>query len=151
MGRVNYGPYPADRTGIDGWVAMSTQQKLFGWEIRPLPSDDLSRLRFGPGEVSGPAFHRAVLEVERPADGFVAFRGWEKGVVWLNGFDLGRYRKIGPQWTLYAPKPLWRRGVTEVVVLELHRAGAAIEVRPEAALGWARSRVTAGPPGFRTR
>ncbi|MEV7045932.1 beta-galactosidase family protein [Amycolatopsis sp. NPDC051061] len=135
MGRVNYGPYLADRKGIDGWVAMSTQQKLFGWEIRPLPLDDLSRLRFSSAPVSGPAFHRATVEVASPEDGFVALPGWEKGVVWLNGFNLGRYWKVGPQRTLYAPKPLWRRGVNEIVVLELHRPGAAIEVRPEADLG----------------
>jgi beta-galactosidase len=135
MGRVNYGPYLADRKGIDRWVAMSTQQKLFGWEIRPLPLEDLSRLRFTTGPVSGPAFHRATVELASPEDGFVALPGWEKGIVWLNGFNLGRYWKIGPQRTLYAPKPLWRRGVNEIVVLELHQPGATIEVRPEADLG----------------
>jgi beta-galactosidase len=75
------------------------------------------------------------VAVASPADGFVALPGWEKGIVWLNGFNLGRYWKVGPQQTLYAPKPLWRAGVNEIVVLELHQAGTAIEVRPEADLG----------------
>jgi beta-galactosidase len=135
MGRVNYGPYLADRKGIDGWVAMNTQQKLFGWEIRPLPLDDLSRLTFTPAASAGPAFHRATATITEPADGFVALPGWEKGVVWLNGFNLGRYWKVGPQRTLYAPKPLWRRGANEIVVLELHQPGPTIEIRPEADLG----------------
>jgi beta-galactosidase len=135
MGRVNYGPYLADRKGIDGWVAMNTQQKLFGWETRPLPLDDLSRLRFTGAAATGPAFHHAKVAVASPADGFVALPGWEKGIVWLNGFNLGRYWKVGPQQTLYAPKPLWRAGINEIVVLELHQAGTAIEVRPEADLG----------------
>jgi beta-galactosidase GanA len=115
--------------------AMSTQQKLFGWEIRPLPLEDLSRLRFTTGPVPGPAFHRATVELASPEDGFVALPGWEKGIVWLNGFNLGRYWKIGPQRTLYAPKPLWRKGVNEIVVLELHQPGATIEIRPDADLG----------------
>lgn len=135
MGRVNYGPYLADRKGIDGWVAMNTQQKLFGWEIRPLPLDDLSRLTFTPGPSPGPAFHHATATIPEPADGFLALPGWEKGVVWLNGFNLGRYWKVGPQRTLYAPKPLWRRGANEIVVLELHQPGPAIEIRPDADLG----------------
>ncbi|MBE1494290.1 beta-galactosidase [Amycolatopsis lexingtonensis] len=135
MGRVNYGPYLADRKGIDGWVAMSTQQKLFGWEIRPLPLDDLSGLRFGSGGAAGPAFHRFTTDIAAPEDGFVALPGWEKGVVWLNGFNLGRYWTIGPQRTLYAPKPLWRKGTNSIVVLELHEPGTTIELRPEADLG----------------
>ncbi|QWF78760.1 glycoside hydrolase family 35 protein [Amycolatopsis sp. CA-230715] len=136
MGRVNYGPYLADRKGIDGWVALNTQQKLFGWEIRPLPLDDLAKLRFGAGAPgTGPAFHRATVTVPTPEDGFVALPGWEKGIVWLNGFNLGRYWKIGPQKTLYAPKPLWRAGRNELVVLELHQPGDTIEIRPEADLG----------------
>ncbi|WP_410632236.1 glycoside hydrolase family 35 protein [Amycolatopsis sp. cmx-4-83] len=135
MGRVNYGPYLADRKGIDGWVAMSTQQKLFGWEIRPLPLDDLSGLRFGSGSAAGPAFHRFTTDITAPEDGFVALPGWEKGVVWLNGFNLGRYWKIGPQRTLYAPKPLWRKGTNSIVVLELHEPGTTIELRPAPDLG----------------
>jgi beta-galactosidase len=136
MGRVNYGPYLADRKGIDGWVVMNTQQKLFGWEIRPLPLDDLSRLVFttsAPGP--GPVFHRATATVGEPADGFVTLPGWEKGIVWLNGFSLGRYWKVGPQRTLYAPKPLWRKGTNEIIVLELHQPGTTIEIVPEAQLG----------------
>ncbi|MEV6901715.1 beta-galactosidase family protein [Amycolatopsis sp. NPDC051372] len=136
MGRINYGPYLADRKGIDGWVAMNTQQKLFGWEIRPLPLDDLSTVHFtadAPGV--GPAFHRATVTIGAPADGFVALPGWEKGIVWLNGFNLGRYWSRGPQRTLYAPAPLWRRGRNELVVLELHQPGETLEIRAETDLG----------------
>ncbi|MFF0146364.1 hypothetical protein [Amycolatopsis sulphurea] len=136
MGRVNFGPFLADRKGIDGWVAMSTEQKLFGWETRPLPLDDLSGPRFATTEPGpGPVFHHATATVATPEDGFLALPGWEKGVVWLNGFNLGRYWQIGPQQTLYAPKPLWRKGKNEIVVLELHRPGTEIEIRPEADLG----------------
>lgn len=137
MGRVNYGPYLADRKGIDGWVAMNGQQKLFGWEIRPLPLDDLSKLHFtsAVADPAGPVFHQAEVLVDDPADGFLALPGWEKGVVWLNDFNLGRYWSKGPQRTLYAPAPLWRRGKNRIVVLELHQAGPTIEIRDEAGLG----------------
>jgi beta-galactosidase len=139
MGRINYGPLLADRKGISGGVRLDNQYQ-FGWEIRPLPLDDLSVVDFGTGpdqsgDSSGPAFHRAIVSIAMPADGFIALPGWTKGMVWLNGFALGRYWERGPQRTLYAPAPLWRSGENEVVVLELHTPGSWIEVRSEPDLG----------------
>ncbi|MEV6229599.1 beta-galactosidase family protein [Saccharopolyspora shandongensis] len=133
-GRINYGHRLNDPKGITDRV-LHGSQALFGWEIRPLPLDDLSGLRFRPGAASGPAFHRATLRIGEPADGFLALPGWEKGMVWLNGFLLGRYWSIGPQRTLYAPSPLWRAGENELVVLELHQPGDSIELRSEPDLG----------------
>uniref|UniRef100_A0A3P8RFW1 Beta-galactosidase n=1 Tax=Astatotilapia calliptera TaxID=8154 RepID=A0A3P8RFW1_ASTCA len=40
-----------------------------------------------------------------PSDTFVKLPGWEKGVVFINGLNLGRYWSIGPQQTLYLPGP----------------------------------------------
>ena len=37
-----------------------------------------------------------------------------KGVVFVNGFNLGRYWEIGPQETLYVPGPLLKQGDNEV-------------------------------------
>ncbi|KAA5835950.1 beta-galactosidase family protein [Saccharopolyspora hirsuta] len=133
-GRINFGHRLNDPKGITDRV-LHGGQALFGWEIRPLPLDDLSGLRFSPGTAAGPAFHRAALRIGEPADGFLALPGWTKGLVWLNGFLLGRYWSIGPQRTLYAPSPLWRAGVNELVVLELHEPGAEIELRSEPDLG----------------
>ncbi|WP_432164720.1 glycoside hydrolase family 35 protein [Streptomyces sp. bgisy031] len=137
MGRINYGPLLADRKGIGG-VRLDNQFQ-FNWEIRPLPLDDLSGLAFGDQLVEGPAFHRAEVEVAESADGFIALPGWTKGMVWLNGFALGRYWEHGPQATLYAPGPLWKAGLNEIVVLELHHAGDEVEIRDTPDLGPMRS------------
>ncbi|MFC5780280.1 MULTISPECIES: hypothetical protein [Streptomyces] len=95
----------------------------------PIPLTDLAGQRFGAAEqVEGPAFHRATLEVPEPADSFLALPGWTKGQVWLNSFALGRYWERGPQRTLYAPAPVWRVGLNELVILELHRPGERIEL-----------------------
>ncbi|MEV7416548.1 beta-galactosidase [Streptomyces sp. NPDC089919] len=141
MGRINYGPLLADRKGITGGVRLDNQYQ-FDWEIRPLPLEDLAGLRFGPpagaDQADGPgapAFHRLELDLAEPADGFLALPGWTKGMVWLNGFALGRFWDRGPQRTLYAPAPLWRAGRNELVVLELHRQGGPLELRAEPDLG----------------
>ena len=45
--------------------------------------------------------------------------GWKKGVVWVNGRNLGRYWAIGPQQRLYCPAPFLRAGTNEIVVFDL--------------------------------
>ena len=145
QGRINYGPLLTDRKGIGGGVRLDNQYQ-FNWEIRPLPLADLTPLKFPPTQASppdlpthtsaaGPTFHRLRLNLDAPADGFLALPGWTKGMVWLNGFALGRYWDQGPQETLYAPAPLWRTGSNEIIVLELHRPGTHVELTDTPRLG----------------
>jgi len=120
MGRVNFGPALLDRKGITGGVTINDQYQ-FGWEVFPLPLNDLSGLKFGSIQAGAcPAFFRATLHVDEPADTFLALPGWTKGVAWLNGFNLGRYWERGPQKTIYVPAPLLKRGANELIVFELH-------------------------------
>ncbi len=46
--------------------------------------------------------------------------GWTKGVVWVNGRNLGRYWEVGPQKRLYCPAPFLKVGTNEIVVFDLH-------------------------------
>ncbi len=136
MGRINYGPLMRDRKGITEGVRVGNQF-LHGWEIRPLPLDDLSAIAFAENKaVSGsgdektgsrPAFYRGIFDTQEPADTFIRTDGWGKGAVWINGFALGRYWQAGPTKTLYVPAPLLRRGENEIVVFELHGFSAAGE------------------------
>ena len=61
-----------------------------------------------------PVLLRAVLTVDSPADTFIDMRGWGRGAVFINGFNLGRYFSGGPTQTLYLPAPLLKVGVNEV-------------------------------------
>ncbi|MGO4545999.1 beta-galactosidase family protein [Paenibacillus sp. 2TAB23] len=124
MGRVNYGPRLKDAKGITEGVRLDNQF-LFDWEIYPLPLADLNALPFTPlpaqpETAEHPMFFRGELIVDDIADTFVRLDGWVKGVVWINGFNLGRYWEKGPQKTLYLPGPLLREGSNEIIVLELH-------------------------------
>lgn len=78
----------------------------------------------GPARTQGsdpslPSFHRAVFELDGPADLFLASGEWGKGAAWINGFALGRYWSAGPQRSLYVPAGATRAGGNELVVLEL--------------------------------
>ncbi|MBD1221339.1 glycoside hydrolase family 35 protein [Virgibacillus halodenitrificans] len=121
MGRVNYGANLYDRKGITEGVQLNYQY-LFDWEIYKLPLDQLAQLTFSTenAHVKGiPTFYKGSFSVEKVGDTFVELNGWEKGVVFINGFNLGRYWEIGPQQTLYLPGPLLRQGSNEIIVFEL--------------------------------
>jgi beta-galactosidase len=48
---------------------------------------------------------------------------WGKGVVWINGHNLGRYWYIGPQQTIYVPAEWLKKGDNQITVLELLHDG----------------------------
>lgn len=128
MGRVNYGPFILDRKGITDHVAFPVPYPagiVMGWQVYNLPCDDayLKKLKFGKKPRPGPAFHRGFFSVKATGDTFLDLRGWQKGLVWVNGHHLGRFWHIGPQQTLFLPGCWLKQGRNEVVVLDLESTG----------------------------
>ncbi|RAV19912.1 glycoside hydrolase family 35 protein [Paenibacillus contaminans] len=147
MGRTNYGAFLKDYKGITEGVKFG-YQFLYHWTIHTLPLDDLKGLTFGalssgtaspfttlaaaeeacgpegcaidPYAKGEPAFYRATFTVDEPCDTFLSTAGWTKGVVYINGFNIGRYWERGPQKTMYVPGPLLLEGENEIVIFELH-------------------------------
>ena len=119
MGRTNFGPRLVDdRKGIVGKVSLNGEE-LRDWEIFSLPFDEPSRLPFSSKPVAGPALYRGTVQISELGDSFLDMRGWGKGVAWINGHNLGRYWKIGPQQSLFVPAPWLKRGANEFIVLDL--------------------------------
>jgi beta-galactosidase len=50
---------------------------------------------------------------------------FRKGVVWINGHNLGRYWYIGPQQRLYCPASWLKKGSNEIIVFDLLQKDAA--------------------------
>ena len=121
-GRINFTTeLRKERQGINGAVNISGKE-LSGWEVYPLPMDDLSKLSFMKTNVEalqGPAFYRGEFDLRDTGDTFLDTRGWGKGAVWLNGHALGRFWNLGPQQTLYVPAPWLKKGTNEVVIFTL--------------------------------
>lgn len=119
MGRVNFGPnMVTDRKGITEKVALGGEE-LTGWEIYPLSLADLSRLKFSTEHKSGPAFYHGAFKLTSIGDTYLDMHGWGKGCVWVNGHNLGRYWRIGPQQSLFVPSGWLKKGRNEIVVLDL--------------------------------
>jgi beta-galactosidase len=123
QGRVDYGARLGEHKGLVGGVALDGVE-LTGWTARPIALDRVPMLASasGAGEASpfpaGPFLASGELELEEPADLFLDTLHWGKGLVWVNGFLLGRYWRRGPQRTLFVPSPVTRAGCNEVAVLE---------------------------------
>ena len=122
-GRINFSlELRNERQGINGRVMLAGKE-LTGWEVLPLPMDNLSTLHFGPNiqrtRAVGPAFHKGQFELQSVGDTFLDTRGLGKGAVWINGHALGRFWNVGPQQTLYVPAPWLKKGTNEVVVFTL--------------------------------
>jgi len=119
MGRVNFGPkMEKQRKGIDGGVQINGHLH-FKWEHYPLELDNIDRVDYTKGYEEGlPAFYRFEFEAEVCCDTYLDFTGWGKGCAFINGFNLGRFWKIGPQKRLYIPGTLIRKGKNSIVVFE---------------------------------
>lgn len=140
MGRINYGPKLKDYKGITEGVRMNNQF-LYDWSIYPLPLENPNAAPFQPlagplEQRDRPTFYRGEFSVDDIGDTFIRLDGWGKGVVWVNGFNLGRYWEQGPQAALYLPGPLLKQGRNEIFVFELHHTEtASIELVDQPDLG----------------
>lgn len=123
FGRVNYGGDIHDRKGITEKVELVNEKatkELLGWSHYKLPLDKLALQPhpYKKGAQAKPAFYRGNFNLNEVGDTFLDTSKWNKGVVWINGHNLGRYWQVGPQQTLYVPAPWLKQGRNEVVVYE---------------------------------
>ena len=68
--------------------------------------------------IAGPAFHRGTFTLASVADTYLDVSKLGKGFVWVNGHNLGRTWRIGPQQSLYLPAPWLQKGANQVVVFD---------------------------------
>ncbi len=121
LGRINFGPYLLqNKKGITKRVTLGDRE-LQNWQMFGLPLNDVSNIKYRSAKTtsSSPSFKRATFEIETPSDTYLDFQDWGKGVVWVNGHNLGRYWSIGPQQTIYVPAEWLNTGKNEIVVFEL--------------------------------
>uniref|UniRef100_A0A669ESA7 Beta-galactosidase n=1 Tax=Oreochromis niloticus TaxID=8128 RepID=A0A669ESA7_ORENI len=130
-GRVNYGKtLDEQRKGTSKFNKQMALQKfqsdescleIFSFYSRPL--EKLINISAGHWmsmrhQPSFPGFFQGRLYVNgSPQDTFIKLPGWSKGVVFINGKNLGRYWSTGPQQTLYVPGPWLHRGDNQVLYL----------------------------------
>lgn len=124
MGHINFGEFLLDRKGITERAVLNGMT-LMNWEVFgfPLAEQWVASLKAGVTAVDRPGgFYRGRFMLNQVADTYFDMTSYQKGYVWVNGHNLGRYWNIGPQQRLYCPAPWLRPGANEIIVLDLHQA-----------------------------
>ncbi|XP_033020829.1 beta-galactosidase [Lacerta agilis] len=135
MGRVNFGRFNNDFKGLVLNITLGNET-LADWEIYPLDIDravsqGLKNERSGGNRSSDeePSFYTGSFSIpsgipDLPQDTYIAFPGWTKGQIWINGFNLGRYWPTrGPQLTLFVPSNILVSSfLNNITVLELEKS-----------------------------
>jgi beta-galactosidase len=128
MGRINFGKNLIDRKGITDSVTFNGTT-LTNWKVYNLPMDRkfIYNLRSTGRTVNKPGiFYKGNFMITRaagvvPGDTYVDLSNYTKGLVWVNGRNLGRYWNIGPQTRLFCPASWLREGLNEIIVFDLHQ------------------------------
>ncbi|XP_017109202.2 beta-galactosidase [Drosophila bipectinata] len=155
QGRLNYGRQINDFKGILRDVRLD-KQVLTNWNMTqfPLESYDSLEQLISQSHKSprldvphllnsethklrtllrtGPTIYYGQLDIQTKsdiADTYLDMSGWGKGIVFVNGENLGRYWPlVGPQITLYVPSPLLKVGSNRIVVVEYQQIPTSLEL-----------------------
>jgi beta-galactosidase len=131
MGRINFAQYLIDRKGITDRVTLNGMT-LMNWEIYNLPMDRkfIYDLRSSGKTLNKPGvFFKGNFILVKDggnlsADTYIDVSNYIKGIVWVNGHNLGRYWEIGPQKRLFCPASWLKEGLNEIIVFDLHQTEA---------------------------
>ena len=126
MGRINFAQYLIDRKGITDRVTLNGMT-LMNWDVYNLPMDEKYISTLKPSEkqqTKNGIFFKGVFNTEKTGDTFFDFTNYQKGIIWINGHNLGRYWNIGPQRRLFCPASWLMTGENEIVVFDLHQTEA---------------------------
>ncbi|XP_065080927.1 beta-galactosidase-like [Ochlerotatus camptorhynchus] len=132
QGRINYG-IANDFKGILGVVTLDNSE-LLNWTMTGFPLDDYSLLQNyidqytgiedNADRLSSVKFFQGdfMIATNEIYDTYLDPTGWGKGVVFINGFNLGRYWPlVGPQVTLYVPRHILVQGKNSIIVIEYQK------------------------------
>ena len=119
MGRINYGEFLNDNLkGITHSVFLGNQE-LLDWKMYSLPFDKFPDFESADNKLfSMPVLKKASFELNEIGDTWLDLSSRGKGIVWLNGHNLGRYWNIGPTQTIYIPEPWLRIGKNELIIFD---------------------------------
>lgn len=132
MGRINYGAeIPNNLKGIISPVKINDFEITGNWEMYKVPMETVPQpsANAKPGAAGLPCFYSGSFELKNTGDVFLDMQNWGKGIVFVNGHNLGRYWKIGPQQTLYLPGCWLKKGTNQVVIFEQQNADLQIVLK----------------------
>ncbi len=130
LGRIKFGPGIHDPKGLVGDMyfydlGYGIYSKLFGYDVYGLDMSRLPKIP-GGGEKAQPKEHEPTFYAYRffagcPADAVLIMEGFTRGVVLVNGKNIGRYEsgKYPEDSRLYLPEDIVQKGENTVLVFDV--------------------------------
>ncbi|KAJ8961817.1 hypothetical protein NQ318_021432 [Aromia moschata] len=133
-GRMNGGQleqYNHTHKGLWQGDVYLNDEKIVNWKIIPLEfkKDWVNSLEMWSyiSTNDGPSLYYVDLEIsDEPRDTYLDMTNWIKGIVTVNGFNLGRYLKLGPQFGLYLPAEFLKQGHNIIIIFEHFKAPSEV-------------------------
>lgn len=142
MGRINYGSEIVNNLkGITSAVKIAGEEITGGWKMYQLPMTEAPASAKVGGCVCAagsakaaslkdcPAIYEGSFQLSETGDTFLDMSQFGKGIVFVNGHNLGRYWNAGPQQTLYLPGVWLNKGENSIAVFEQLNAVPQQEVK----------------------
>lgn len=131
MGRINYGEQIVhNNKGIISPVKIDGNE-IENWEMYQLPMDKMPDFsRFSKEDVydnipsamknlkGKPILYQGTFKLNKVGDTFIDMEDWGKGLIFINGKNIGRYWGVGPQQTLFIPGVWLQKGENTLVIYE---------------------------------
>ncbi len=137
-GYVNYGPAcGTERKGVEQILVNFERQDNFTHFPLEMEDDILSKISWQSGvsrNANDPVFAKGYFNVDELAETFIKFPG-QKGCIWINGFNIGKYWNIGPDTALYVPSALLKKGRNEIVIFEQYQLDDKVTFQEHPGLG----------------
>jgi len=127
MGHINFAQYMIDRKGITDRVTLNGMT-LMNWQTCLLPMDEkfVSGLKTKyPEGFNNGLFFKGEFSLTETGDTYFDMRKYSRGIVYVNGHNLGRFWNVGPQQRLYCPEGWLKKGRNEIIVFDLLQLTAA--------------------------
>lgn len=140
VGRVNYGNMDGERKGLEKPL-MIGDKEVGKFSTTLLPAAETPKVKFASFEKAperkGIGLYRAKFKTPTRGDTWLDMSSFGRGVVWLNGRNLGRYWMKGPAFTVFVPG-VWLESdkENELVVMELEDSVCPLEVPTIDRIAW---------------
>jgi beta-galactosidase len=121
MGRINYGAgIVHNLKGIISAVMIDSADVKGNWKMYQLPFNAEPDLKSFNNRYNKqhPVIYNGSFNLMKTGDTFLDMRSWGKGIVFINGRNLGRYWNVGPQQTLYLPGCWLHKGKNITTIFE---------------------------------
>jgi len=127
MGHLNSGQFMVDRKWITDRVTLENIT-LMNWETTLMPMDDSFIEKLKATTASNSIFQKPCnffkgnFTLAELGDVYIDMSAYKKGMVYVNGHNLGRFWNIGPQQRLFCPASWLKKGENEIIVFDFFQS-----------------------------